>query len=102
MTCDTADMEPDPERRVTRADDRSRWELTVDGVVVAFADFNDRDGTLTIPYIETAPEYRGRGHSGALMDGVIDDLRRRNLVVRAPCPVARAHLAEHAPDLLER
>ena len=95
-------METDAEHPVTRSDERSRWELTVDGAVVAFADFTDREGRLIIPYIETAPEHRGRGHSSALMDGVIRDLRARDIAVRATCPVARAHLAEHAPDVLDR
>ena len=95
-------METSPAPPVTRSDERGRWELTVDGTVVAFADFIDRSGTLTIPYIETAPEHRGKGNSALLMNGVIDDLRARGLTVRATCPVARAHLIEHAADVLER
>lgn len=95
-------METDAEHRVSRSDDRSRWELTVDGAVVSFADFTEQEDRLTIPYIETAPEHRNNGYSSALMDGVVDDLRARGLTVRATCPVARAHLARHAPDVLER
>lgn len=85
---------------VVRRDDRSRYELEIDGEVVAFADFSQGDEVMTIPYIETFVRHRGNGYSSALMDAVIDDLRDRGLQVRATCSVAWAHIAEHAEDLL--
>ncbi len=89
-----------PLRTVTRHDDRGRYELVIGGEVVAFADFSRTDDLITIPYIETEVRHRGKGYSGLLMDGVIDDLRERGERVRATCPVARAHLASHAAELL--
>lgn len=91
-----------PVRAVTRHDDRGRYELVLDGDVVAFADFSPGDGTITIPYIETDVRHRGNGYSGVLMDGVIDDLRARGVRVRATCAVARTHIAQHAAELLVR
>ena len=85
---------------VTRHDDRGRYELDVDDEVVAFAEFSASGDTITIPYIETALQHRGKGYSSMLMDGVIDDLRARDVRVRATCSVARAHLAAHASELL--
>ncbi len=101
---DTAPMNTDtpPARSVTRHDDRGRYELEVDGDVVAFADFSQRDDVITIPYIETVVRHRNNGYSSVLMDGVIDDLRPRNVHVRATCSVARAHIAANAPELLAR
>ncbi len=87
---------------VTRHDDRGRYELDVDGEVVAFADFSADGDLITIPYIETAPRHRGNGYSSILMDGVIDDIRARGIHVRATCSVARAHLAANAAELLVR
>ena len=87
---------------VTRHDDRRRYELEIDGEVVAFADFSADGDLLTIPYIETAPQHRGNGYSSMLMDGVIDDLRTRGIQVRATCSVARAHIAANAAELLVR
>ena len=86
---------------VTRHDDRGRYELVVGGDVVAFAEFSPGD-VITIPYIETDVRHRGNGYSSLLMDGVIDDLRSRGVQVRATCSVARAHLAQHAAELLVR
>jgi predicted GNAT family acetyltransferase len=85
---------------VTRHDDRGRYELEIDGEVVAFADFSDDGDRITIPYIETAPQHRSNGYSSMLMDGVIDDLRARGIQVRATCSVARAHVAAAAAELL--
>ena len=87
---------------VTRHDDRGRYELEIDGEVIAFADFSDDGDRITIPYIETAPQHRGKGYSSMLMDGVIDDLRARGIQVRATCSVARAHVAANAAELLVR
>jgi predicted GNAT family acetyltransferase len=87
---------------VTRHDDRGRYELEIDGEVVAFADFSADADRLTIPYIETAPQHRNKGYSSMLMDGVIDDLRTRGIQVRATCSVARAHIAANAAELLVR
>jgi predicted GNAT family acetyltransferase len=85
---------------VTRHDDRGRYELDIGDEVVAFAEFSTSGEMITIPYIETAPQHRNKGYSSLLMDGVIDDLRARDIQVRATCSVARAHLATHAADLL--
>ena len=99
---DTLTMDSDASSApvVTRHDDRNRYDLTVGNVVVAFADFSPAGDLVTIPYIETDVRYRGNGYSSMLMDGVADDLRARGMRVRATCAVARAHLAEHAAELL--
>lgn len=85
---------------VIRHDDRGRYELEVDGQVVAFAVFSQQDDRITIPHIETEPAQRRKGYSSLLMDGVIADLRSRGQRVRATCPVARAHIADKAAELL--
>jgi predicted GNAT family acetyltransferase len=97
---DTQTMDADAVPTLTRRDDRGRYELAVGGEVVAFAEFSQRNALVTIPYIETAVPQRGKGYSSMLMDGVIDDLRAREVRVRATCSVARAHITRHAADLL--
>ncbi|HUV18658.1 MAG TPA: GNAT family N-acetyltransferase [Ilumatobacteraceae bacterium] len=87
---------------VSRHDDRGRYELEIDGEVIAFAVFSADGDRITIPYIETAPQHRNKGYSSMLMDGVIDDLRARGVQVRATCSVARAHVAANAAELLVR
>jgi uncharacterized protein len=93
-------MQRDGSSEVTRHDDRGRYELDLDGDVVAFAEFSGGGDLITIPYIETAVQHRGNGYSTMLMDGVIDDLRSTGTRVRATCSVARSHIAARAPELL--
>ena len=85
---------------VTRRDDRGRYELEIDGEIVAFAEFSREGDLITIPYIETDPRYRERGHSAALMSEVVADLRAHDLRVRATCSVARGHISRLARELL--
>jgi predicted GNAT family acetyltransferase len=101
---DTAPMDTgaNTDPTITRHDDRGRYELDIGGEVVSFVEFSQNGDVVTIPYIETAVRHRNRGYSSMLMDEVIDDLRRRGLQVRATCPVARAHIATHAAELLVR
>jgi predicted GNAT family acetyltransferase len=95
-------MQHNASSEVVRQDDRGRYELDVDGEVVAFAEFSGGGDLITIPYIETAVAHRGNGYSTMLMDGVIDDLRSSGTRVRATCSVARSHIATRAPELLVR
>jgi uncharacterized protein len=97
-----ANTDSNTEPRITRHDDRGRYELDIGDEVISFADFSLDGDVVTIPYIETAVRHRNRGYSSMLMDGVVDDLRSRGLQVRATCPVARAHIASHAAELLVR
>lgn len=96
------DTDSSASQSITRHDDRGRFELEVDGDVVAFADFSQCDDVITIPYIETDVRHRGNGYSAVLMDGVVNDIRARNAKVRATCPVARSHIVANAPELLVR
>ena len=96
----TVNTEARPAHTVTRHDDRGRYELVIDGDVVAFADFSQRDDVITIPYVETDVRHRGNGYSSLLMDRMIDDMRRCDVLARPTCPVARVHFAANAPDLL--
>jgi predicted GNAT family acetyltransferase len=101
---DTAGMDTQPTDgpTVIRRDDLGRYELSVDGEVIAFASFSRAGDVVMIPHIETAVQHRGNGYSSMLMDGVIEDLRASGLQVRATCSVARAHLAGRAAELLVR
>ena len=94
------DSDADAAPTITRRDEQGRYELDAGGEVLAFAEFSQSGEVMTIPYIETAVQHRGNGYSSMLMDGVIDDLRSREIQVRATCSVARAHLARHAAELL--
>lgn len=86
------------DNNVTRNDAASRYELHVDGALVALADFHDRPGAVVVPHVETAAQHRGQGYAARLMDGVVADLQARDLQIVPVCTYAAAYMDEH-PEL---
>jgi predicted GNAT family acetyltransferase len=89
---------------VQRRPGNNRYELLLDGSVVALADFLLRDDVVTIPHVETNPEHRGKDFAAQLMSGVLADVRERNQTVRPLCTYAAAYMQRHpeSNDLLAR
>jgi uncharacterized protein len=71
--------------------DEQRFELTEKGAL-ALADYRVQDGRMIVPHVEAAPELRGTGAAGRLMEGVLDAARRRGLKVVPLCPYADAYI----------
>lgn len=74
--------------------ERHRFELTENGHL-AFADYQLRGNTLVIPYVEAAPELRGTGAAGRLLEGVMHAARERGLKVLPVCGYAAGWLKRH-------
>lgn len=72
-----------------------RFELFRDGQVVSIADYRDRDGTVVIPHVATAPEHRGQGYAARLMDGTLDLIRNSQRSVAPLCPFAAQHIRDN-------
>lgn len=76
---------------ITVADDPEahRYELLVDGQVAAAAHYSMMPGIpgkIAFLYTELLPGFEGRGLGQQLASAVLDDVRRRGLVVEARCP----------------
>ncbi|MCU1397459.1 MAG: hypothetical protein JWN62_568 [Acidimicrobiales bacterium] len=54
---------------------RSRYELTVDGVVGAYAEYEIIGDTQVFTHTVTLPAMRGRGLAGKLVRRALDDAR---------------------------
>ncbi len=70
---------------VQRNDDRSRYELTVDGDLVGIADFLVDDGRVVLPHTEISGRLRGQGLGAVLVRGALDDIRSRGRSVVPQC-----------------
>lgn len=70
---------------VRRNEDRSRYEIVVDGEVAGFAEFHDRDGTVVFPHTVISPERRGSGLGDELVRHALDDVSSRDQKVEALC-----------------
>jgi|1185.fasta_scaffold231064_2 predicted GNAT family acetyltransferase len=87
---------------VTRNDERSRYELEVDGRVVGIADFDAQDSVLVLPHTEIDAAQRGRGLGALLVGGLLDDVRARGERVVPTCWYVREYMDLHpeTADLL--
>lgn len=79
---------------------RSRFELHEAGGL-AYADYRRSGDRLIIPHVEAAPELRGTGAAGRLMEGVLDAARAEGLKIVPLCSYAAAYIRRHKQtDLL--
>ncbi len=84
---------------VVRHDDAaSRYELLVDGEVVAYADHRAvGEGVEVFPHTVTDPAHRGNGYAGILVQAAMDDVRARGARVVPQCWYVAQWLDQH-PD----
>ena len=71
----------------TRHDDAAdRYEISVDGQVVGFADHRPGpDGVWVFLHTVTEPAFEGRGLASRLVTDAMADVRRRGLKVEPTC-----------------
>jgi uncharacterized protein len=92
--------EPQPEILVREVPDRSRFEITVDGRLVGFAEYRSRPGRIVFTHTEVEDAYQGQGLASRLIWAALDRARRENLVVTPLCPYVAAFIHRH-PDYLD-
>jgi len=65
--------------------------------VVGFAEYlliPQRD-RIVLTHTEVDPQRKGEGLGGAIAQGVLDDVRRRGLLVQPLCPFMAAYIGRH-------
>lgn len=78
----------------------SRYEMpAADGTVAGFVTYERRGDRVRLLHAEVDPSLRGRGLGGVLVQGVLDDLRRRGLQAVPVCPFVVEHLRRHPQPL---
>ena len=93
---------------VTVADDPSanRYELLVDGELAALTSYLmvPASAKIVFTYSELRPGFEGQGLGRQLATAVLEDVRRRGLIVSARCPFFRTFIEDHPAyhDLVER
>jgi uncharacterized protein len=73
---------------------RNRFELELDGDV-AFASYQPSDGELTIFHTEVPLRLRERGIGSRLVEGVLEEARRRGHKVVPMCSFVRSFIDRH-------
>lgn len=89
------------ESRVAVADDsdRSRFEVTVDGTLAGFAEYDATEpGVVAILHTEVFERYEGQGLAGQLAKAALAAVRASGRKVVPLCPYVRAYVRKHAPE----
>lgn len=85
------------ERTVTHNADESRYELRLGDEEVAMTEYRlDETGRVaTFHHTLVQPAFRGKGMASELVQGALDDVRARDLHVRASCWYVDQFIVEH-------
>ena len=85
---------------VTDNTERNRYEITLEGTLVGFAQYRDMGETRVFTHTEVFPEYEGNGVGTALVSAALADVQARGLSLVALCPFVDAYLRDH-PELAD-
>lgn len=77
--------------------EQARYELRLDGQLLAILDYRPVHGRLILAHAETAPGRHGKGYGSRVVRAALDDIRDRGGLVQPVCGFVRAFLADH-PD----
>ena len=80
---------------IVDAEGANRYEARVDGNLAGFLDYVMKRGRIALVHTEVLPDREGQGVAAALVRFALDDARRRELLVIASCPYARAYVERH-------
>ena len=84
---------------------RSRYELRDEGHLVGFTEYEPADeGVLVFPHTVITEPKRGAGYGSILVQGALDDVRRKGATIVARCPFVADFVGDHPEyaDLLAR
>ncbi len=80
--------------QVKRNDDRTRYELSVDGQL-AVSEYNRLTNAVMFTHTEVLEALEGRGVGSVLARGALDDVRAQGLEVIPLCPFIAAFMRRH-------
>jgi len=75
--------------------DRSRYELSIDGRVVSVADYVVRGDSMIFPHTYTEPAHRGQGLAERVVQMALDDARRAGRTVVPQCWFVAEFIDDH-------
>lgn len=70
---------------VRNAEDRSRYELTIDGELIGIAEYHIDGDRIVFPHTVIDPARRGQGLGELLVRGALDDVRTSGREVVPTC-----------------
>ncbi|MFT4158223.1 MAG: GNAT family N-acetyltransferase [Microbacterium sp.] len=80
---------------VTRNNDASRYEITADGVLAGYAEFEQRPGEIRFTHTEVDHAFQGRGLAGILAEFALTDAAASGVSIVPVCPYIAKYLDTH-------
>lgn len=85
---------------VQNAPDRNRYEITQDGKLAGYAEYQlVRGDRIVFTHTEIDPEFGGQGLGTVLVAGALEDARDRELQIVPICPFVAKYVHEN-PEFL--
>ena len=75
--------------------DKNRYELLEDGKLLGVADYRAMGDRLAFPHTEIVPARRNQGLGERLVQGALDDVRRKGAKVVPMCWFVAEFMEEH-------
>lgn len=82
-------------QQITNNTAESRFEITVDGKLAGFADYQDKGNVRNFNHTEVFEEFRGQGLSKPLIKFSLDHARENDLQILPTCPVYEKFLQKN-------
>lgn len=79
----------------TNNEQARRFELSLGGKVVGFAQYSVSGKTLTITHTEVSDEYEGKGYGAELARRSLDRIRANGLKVIPACQFIASHIEKN-------
>jgi predicted GNAT family acetyltransferase len=73
----------------------NRFEITVDGKVAGFSEYQRSDGEIEIFHTEIDDAYEGQGLGSILVKAVLDEIRRDGVQLVPTCPFVNKYIQRH-------
>jgi uncharacterized protein len=75
--------------------DRSRYDITAEGVAAGFAQYVRKGRRVIFVHTQVDDAFEGKGIGSALAKGALDDVRARGLVALPLCPFIASYIERH-------
>lgn len=81
--------------RVDDRPDEARFEISVDGRLAGFAEYERRPGRMVLTHTEVDDAYTGRGLAGRLARHALDAARAEGVRVNPQCSYIADYIRKH-------
>ncbi|MEV0249121.1 N-acetyltransferase [Nocardia sp. NPDC050712] len=87
--------ESTPETTVVRNDEKNRYEVSYEGKLAGFAEYEQRGDETVFTHTEIDDAFSGKGLGKVLAKAAIEDTIALDRVIRPVCPFIKAYLDKH-------